>query len=571
MNGTTNVRPEGPPLSYAAYPENHDRGADARMFEELLRSPAGGRDRSDPVGRPATVPSAQMPNGRLFAELVEKQRDATVQKQSPSLGGKHESEPPPPIDVTKLPQGPLEVGSELYERIGERNRYLAGKYDPKSWYDQACDLATGAMGNPVNVLTDAERTEHEVLIAIIVKSVNEPVSAVDPKVAAMEDNPLGTTFAVIARGLGAGENTQTALFGIGAFGDVWGWRGITAKGPAGQSMSAMRRPRSGPPGGDSIPKAWSQEVRSLRDPFIDALVQSADEEIKKIAKQRNTDPRSVEIQVRLHIPSLPEEIRDAPPDPEIVRPILSRIEPRLPDFAQITSRFRRESGIDDLPPESYVVGGAQTYVTSKATTQRIPVRFGEVDPVIGFDIQKHFHYIHGPREDTMGHFGLFLPGYIRPYCYAALSVCDREYQRAALRTVLPNIENEKILIMTRSYGFSPLPQNNMGKLFKFISDHYSATKEYDAIITAVNPLLGFTASTFLGSGYIPFATSPIQYYYNENGIYLSRRQAGATSIRQKMATPPILWLARGLTGEIQRTLDGIQTLHNVSKQQYGDR
>jgi hypothetical protein len=183
-------------------------------------------------------------------ELAKKERYTTPQRPAPTLGG-HKSKIPPPIDVTRLPRGRIEVGSEHYKRMGERNWYLAGKYDPKRWYHQAWNLVTGAMSNPKNLLTAAERTEHEALSAKIVQSVTTSAYTVDPKVAAMENNPLGTTAAVIAGVLGAGENTQTAFFALGALGDASALGpAIKAKGTTGPGVSAMRRSRStgGAPG-----------------------------------------------------------------------------------------------------------------------------------------------------------------------------------------------------------------------------------------------------------------------------------------------------------------------------------
>ena len=63
-----------------------------------------------------------------------------------------------------------------YEQAGDRNYYLAHKYDPNSILDRALNVITQAMDNPERVLTDRERTEHEELTKILDYSRNHPLS-----------------------------------------------------------------------------------------------------------------------------------------------------------------------------------------------------------------------------------------------------------------------------------------------------------------------------------------------------------------------------------------------------------
>jgi hypothetical protein len=235
----------------------------------------------------------------------------------------------------------------------------------------------------------------------------------------------------------------------------------------------------------------------------------------------------------------------------------------------LTIEHRQTCGIDRFPEDSYVSGASNPMILSRQYPEfRIPLKFGEVDPAWGYNVQKDLHYIHGPRDDSIGHFGFYVPDCAYPFCYAALSVCDRKYQMDALNTILPDTQMHQVLNMTRAYSFPPLPKNTMSKLFQMIANHYSSLRKYAAIITALNPLLGFKGSTFLGSSFVPFATSPMQYWYTSKGLYLNRRASIEGRVLQRMSTPPILWMARGLTRGVQRRLDANHKLHIVTAEQY---
>jgi hypothetical protein len=68
---------------------------------------------------------------------------------------------PSPIDPASLPPGSLSKAD--YEKVAERNQYLASKYDPNSLYDRFINSFTGAMNDPANLRTASEQAEHEAL------------------------------------------------------------------------------------------------------------------------------------------------------------------------------------------------------------------------------------------------------------------------------------------------------------------------------------------------------------------------------------------------------------------------
>ena len=121
---------------------------------------------------------------------------------------------PQPIDPATLPPGPLSPAD--YDRVGTRNAYIASKYDPQSWSDLALNVVTGSMGDPANVLTDAERTEHAALSQKLVDTLFPPPTPDQARLDTMLNSPLGAGAYGIANTLGASQQTQDAVLNLGA-------------------------------------------------------------------------------------------------------------------------------------------------------------------------------------------------------------------------------------------------------------------------------------------------------------------------------------------------------------------
>src|SRR5436190_22729746 len=287
-------------------------------------------------------------------------------------------------------------------------------------------------------------------------------------------------------------------------------------------------------------------IQSLRDETIDRLITEAVSDIDTVAVFLGIDPSYLSVQVRLLLPfhSL-DEIRDADHNSPIplIRTILARLRNSLSNFESNYSHHRSNNGIDILPknqnsPDNnpnvklQVDQAGQLAIVSSSESFRL--RFEEVDPNVGFSIQENIHYIHKRREDTKFHFGLFLEDYEYPIAYCSFSVCDRNYQASALAAVLGHdLKPEEIFVMTRAYGFNPLPANVMSKLFDKAAVYIKMCNRKSGIrakfiITALNPFLGFNGGIFLGSSYSPFATSPMFYNFTMQGLYLNRRSAKNT-------------------------------------------
>lgn len=316
----------------------------------------------------------------------------------------------------------------------------------------------------------------------------------------------------------------------------------------------------------------AEVIDSYRVLEVDHMLLRCASDIDTVAHVLDIDRNYLSVQVRLHVPFYrAEEIRDCC-DASIVRQILRRLRTSLDSFGTYNATHRELNGIDSMPDGCSVHGRSQLSIY-RAQEIVTSVRFGLVDAHVGMGIQERLHYIHKSREDTRHHTGLFLEGYSEPICYAAFSALDRQYlfnslnQKGLLDTL--GIEESQVGVMTRAFGFSPLPKNAMSKLF----DRSCVVLRNDGfrlVVTAVNPFLSFRGSVFSGSSFIPFATSPMQYWYSEDGYYLNRRSAGA-AFPQEFETPPILWLVRGLDTKASRAVDALELpLYDVEYQEYVD-
>jgi hypothetical protein len=156
---------------------------------------------------------------------------------------------PSSIDPATLPPGPLNQAD--YARVGERNRYLASKYDPNNLYDRFINSFTGAMNDPANVRTPSEQAEHEALSQKIIDTVFPQPTVAEARLNMMASSPFGATLSVFAGALGGSQQAQDGFLIAGSTVDNFGLgRGLRAEGPPSINAAATRssgRPPTKPP------------------------------------------------------------------------------------------------------------------------------------------------------------------------------------------------------------------------------------------------------------------------------------------------------------------------------------
>jgi hypothetical protein len=128
--------------------------------------------------------------------------------------------PPSPIDPASLPPGPLNQAD--YQRVTERNRYLASKYDPNNLYDRFINSFTGAMNDPANVRTHGEQAEHEALSQKIIDTVFPQPTLAEARLNMMAASPIGTVASLVAGAAGGSQQAQDLALIGGSTVDTFG-------------------------------------------------------------------------------------------------------------------------------------------------------------------------------------------------------------------------------------------------------------------------------------------------------------------------------------------------------------
>ena len=174
------------------------------------------------------------------------------------------------------------------------------------------------------------------------------------------------------------------------------------------------------------------------------------------------------------------------------------------------------------------------------------ITFKIVDSKSSKFITTYCHYLHTPRTDELVAYGAFLNDDEYPVAYVSFSRQDRDYKKELLYNI--GIEPQNSIEMTRAWCSNSAPANIMSSLFQFaINDIQSnwndrckaclEDKHLQAITTAINPNLGFKASSFLGCNFTPIALRPAKFTFVEkdgNVYILSNQSIGEYSTRRKI-------------------------------------
>lgn len=305
-----------------------------------------------------------------------------------------------------------------------------------------------------------------------------------------------------------------------------------------------------PAPGASRSTSWRRLVHTLRDSLVEKVITTSQEHIRRDAHMAGVDERTFEIQVRLHVPSIPNaelRSRTAGEVYEMVRSIA------------LTQSAEIRQGLEDAELYANTSLLIKQYTAKKSLTlesldgDRLPLRFGAVKPSVGHLYQRRLHYLRAARSDTHLQCGIYLPGGIYPITYAAFSACDRPYIADSLIAEALHCPIEECLVLTRMYGLPGIPTNLISLTLKHAIRALRRSAEYRLLLTAFNPMLGFTGAAFQASGFYPFAVAPVAYHYTDRGNFVTRRGRRSTS-RHATGTPPNVLTVRGIDRSMQKNV-----------------
>ena len=220
-----------------------------------------------------------------------------------------------------------------------------------------------------------------------------------------------------------------------------------------------------------------------------------------------------------------------------------------------------------VTPGAKIKGRKELY--AEDGTARLGITFGSVPSELAREAYTSLHYIGSAREDSILECGLYLADSEAPYAYASFSRCGRGYQINALNKAAGlQLDPSEVMTMSRAFAFDGAPTNSMSKLFYLA--HEQIRQQFPnckAIVTALNPYLKFEGGIFTGASYTPYATAPMEYWYDSRGFYVPRSKGTSP---QQLETPPIIWLAHGLDRATSCAIEGLQvsSIVQITKDEY---
>ncbi|MWA00808.1 hypothetical protein F8568_010535 [Actinomadura sp. LD22] len=184
------------------------------------------------------------------------------------------------------------------------------------------------------------------------------------------------------------------------------------------------------PGSSSLCSASSRKdlIAALRDPDVERFIENSTSLWEADAHRVGVAARTMQTQVRLHLPALPRELLAEGAVPDVYERVRVQALVRSAEIAMATIDAAYDAHF------SMLVGGTKL--------RRDPSRL---------------HYLRSARSDTTFEFGIFAPGAAMPIAYAAFSPVDRRYMLDALRAVGVRAGHQEILVLTRMHGLPGVP------------------------------------------------------------------------------------------------------------------
>lgn len=284
--------------------------------------------------------------------------------------------------------------------------------------------------------------------------------------------------------------------------------------------------------------------------------------ISRLARAHGLTSKYVERQVRLHAPRLPFERIEVTPE-RAGYDLLAGLYSRFGEVRRAVPRFTDMARLTQMPTgcRMHVRDGAvEGFFASNG--EAVPAHHGVVAPDVGLALQKDVHYLHSAREDTTLHYGLSFPEATSPFAYVAVSTCDRAYVTEALcDATSATIAPESIAVLTRGLCLAPAPHNAMSVLIGRVGAHLR-DMGFRYLVSAVNPMMGFSGTSFAAAGFVPFASAPVRYGYSVAGRYAAPRSGRAVQA-PAWATPPNLLLVRHIARNAHKVVYSVDRLVSI--------
>lgn len=312
----------------------------------------------------------------------------------------------------------------------------------------------------------------------------------------------------------------------------------------------------------------SELLDSIVDLPIEACIGANAEIINRDADLVGLEQRSYETQVRLHLPSVPRAKIIEGDHASTYEHIRAIVLIRAAKIRQELDDAELMANTSLLLPKIYEAKRNLTLEAEDGGT--LTLSFKPVLPSVGHIYQSRLHYLRSVRSDTYLHYGMYLPGAKYPLTYVAISPCDRPYMADSLLAGQLNCRKQECAVLTRVYGLPGLPSNLISLTIKHTIRALRRNTGIRLLLTAYNPLLGFTGAAFRASGFRPFALAPVSYKYTSKGEFTTRRIDRNAPV-SATGTPPNVLTARGVDRAKQKKMNGPIEMTKISIRDYSSR
>jgi hypothetical protein len=313
-------------------------------------------------------------------------------------------------------------------------------------------------------------------------------------------------------------------------------------------------------------------VASLRDPDIEALVGGASGEIDELAERLRVTRRDVELELRLHLPLYARSELQGAHGAKLVRDRLDALIPRLAEHAHSTQIMMRRAGwpVDSARAPLLIRRGG--VIATEQGTALTRGALAPVDTEVARTIERELHYLRWFREDSDFRLGMALDPGRPPLSYVSLGTCDRSYIKEAALRVLPETPPEELAVLSRVYALPGAPKNILSWSIAAAAKHLREQTVRRYMVTALNPMLGFTGASFFSSNFRAFATAPVDYAYSSDRfghcLEYTTRRSGRSVVGGLLDTPPNALLITGLDTRSRHKVSQIDRIIHIEESDY---
>lgn len=286
-----------------------------------------------------------------------------------------------------------------------------------------------------------------------------------------------------------------------------GNRAIPAKGSSNVPLVRSGEPTVSTPSGDT-PLSVSLRLGSVRSPAATGLRLHLDDcrfspespfrpLVRETALRVGVEPRALAVRLLLQLPRVASE------NGWVTRWDLQR-ELRI-SAEQLYDDAR--DATDHLPAEEFPLP---------------ELHFEEIDPPRALPILASLHYLRSPRPGSR-YFALVAPVDQRPVTLCSISPLHWQCVARGIdrRFAIPQ---ERVWDVSRVYSVDKAPRNAISALLSRVRRYLRQNLPLiDLLVTAVDPNLGFTGSSYRAANWQQWMTVKARPYLYENGRYVSPR------------------------------------------------